>query len=117
MKLDLSDIFAGKQKEISFDYPLTIEDDFYGVTFPEPLYLKGTVKNMAGYISLNIVGTVRYETSCDRCAKQIKPEMELVIERTVAQRKDIEGDGESFEDDYFVKKASLMLDEVRRMGR
>ena len=52
MKLDLSDIFSGRQKEISFDYPLTIEDEFYDVTFPEPLYVKGTVKNMAGNMLL-----------------------------------------------------------------
>ena len=89
MKLDLSDIFAGKQKEISFDYPLTIEDDFYGITFPEPLYLKGTVKNMAGYITLKIVGSVTYQTVCDRCAKDITPSMEFEIDRTVALKKDM----------------------------
>lgn len=102
MKLDLSDIFSGKQKEISFDYPLTIEDDFYGVAFPEPLYLKGIVKNMAGYISLKIDGKITYQAYCDRCTKPIEPTMEFEINRTVAQAKDVSGKGEEIEDDFLV---------------
>jgi uncharacterized protein len=113
MKLDLSDIFAGKQKEISFDYPLTIEDEFYDVTFPEPLYINGTVKNMAGYISLRMVGKINYDTFCDRCSKPIKSNMELVIERTVAQAKTVAND-EVDESYLVVEGSSVELDETVR---
>lgn len=113
MRLDLSDILAGKQKEISFDYPLTIEDEFYDVTFPEPLYVTGTVKNMAGYISMKIVGKTKYETFCDRCSKPITKEMELVIERTVAEAKTVAN--EEVDDSYLVVEgSSVELDETVR---
>ena len=113
MKLDLSDIFSGRQKEISFDYPLTIEDEFYDVTFPEPLYVQGTVKNMAGYISMRIVGKMNYKTFCDRCSKPIESNLELVIERTVAESGNVAND--EVDDDYLVVEgSSVELDETIR---
>lgn len=113
MKLDLSDILAGRQKEISFDYPLTIEDEFYDVAFPEPLYVTGVVKNTAGYISLRIVGKISYDTFCDRCSKPIKSSLELVIERTIAEAKTVAND--DIDDSYLVIEGSTVeLDETIR---
>ena len=85
MRLDLSNVLAGQQKEISFDYPLTIEDEFYGVAFPEPLNVHGKVKNMAGYISLEITADIKYNTFCDRCTKPIECELEITFERTLVK--------------------------------
>ncbi len=94
MKLDLSNVLAGQQKEISFDYPLTIEDEFYGVAFPEPLNVHGIIKNMAGYISLEITADTEYDTYCDRCSKPIKCRHEFQFSRTLVKEGTIENDDE-----------------------
>ena len=94
MRLDLSNVLAGQQKEISFDYPLTIEDEFYGVAFPEPLNVHGNVKNMAGYISLEITADTVYNTYCDRCSKPIECKYEFEFSRTLVKEGTIENEDE-----------------------
>ncbi len=94
MRFDLSNVLAGQQKEISFDYPLTIEDEFYGVAFPEPLNVHGKVKNMAGYISLEITADIKYSTFCDRCSKPIECTLEMSFERTLVKAGSIENEDE-----------------------
>ena len=94
MKIDISNVVAGQQKEISFDYPLTIEDEFYGVAFPEPLNVHGKVKNMAGYISLDLTADTVYTTCCDRCLKPIECKTESNLERTLVKRGSVENEDE-----------------------
>ncbi len=101
MRLDLSELSEGIIKELSFDYPLTIEDEFYNVIFPEPLYVRGTVKNTAGYISLKIDAEITYDTFCDRCAKPIKNTLCLEIARTLVKKGTLQNSNDGFDDlDY-----------------
>lgn len=112
MKIDLSPMLGGDTDEISFDYPLTIEEDFYGVTFPKPVRVLGTIKNRAGYIALRAKAEAVYETVCDRCLEPIVKDLTLEYEKGVALSNTLENEDN---DDYLIAvDRQLELDEPMR---
>ena len=112
MKIDLSPMLGGDTDEISFDYPLTIEEDFYGVTFPKPVRVLGTIKNRAGYIALHARAEAVYETVCDRCLIPIVKDLTLEYEKGVALSNTLENEDN---DDYLIAvDRQLDLDEPMR---
>ncbi|MBQ9130518.1 MAG: hypothetical protein IJX59_07145, partial [Clostridia bacterium] len=84
MKIDLSPILGGETDELKLDYPLTIQEDFPGVTFPKPVRVLGTIINRAGYIALTVTAELSYDTLCDRCLAPISKSFTLAFEKTVA---------------------------------
>lgn len=109
MRIDLSPVLGGETDELSIDYPLTINDEFCGVTFPKPVRVLGTIKNNAGYIALKANAEVRYDTVCDRCLTPISTGFSLDFEKTVALSGTLENeDG----DDYLIAEDRMLeLDE------
>lgn len=109
MKLDLSPILGGETDKISFDYPLTVEEDFPGCTFPKPVRVLGTVTNKAGYIALSCGIEVSYNTVCDRCLLPITKGFTLDFEKTVAVSGTLENEDR---DDYLIAENKMLeLDE------
>ena len=92
MRLNLTELSEGIIKELSFSYPLTVEDEFFNVTFPEPLNVRGIVKNTAGYISLSVNAEITYHTFCDRCLKPIDSTLRFDIKRTLVKKGSLQSD-------------------------
>ncbi len=86
MKIDLTPMLGGETCEISFDYPLTVEEEFPGCTFPKPVRVLGTIINKAGYIALTAEITVEYDTVCDRCLKPIRKTLRIDYQKPVATK-------------------------------
>ena len=109
MKMDLSPIFGGETDELSLDYPLTIGEEFAGVTFPKPARVLGTITNKAGYIALKATITLSYETLCDRCLRPISKELTLDYEKGIALSGTLETEDQ---DEYLIAREKMLeLDE------
>ena len=105
-------MLGGETDEISFDYPLTIEDEFFGVTFPKPVRVLGTIKNRAGYIALKAEIDVRYETVCDRCLRPIEARFTPIFEKAVAMSGELQNEDQ---DEYLIAEDKMLdLDEPIR---
>ena len=83
MIIDINPILKGDTKEITVDYVLSIEEGIDDITFPEPFSVMGSIKDMAGYISLNLEAHVKYSTSCARCLTPMFEEKEILFSKTV----------------------------------
>ena len=109
MKIDLSPIIGGDTDEIRLDYPLTIPEEFHGVTFPKPVRVLGTIINRAGYIALTVTAELSYDTLCDRCLAPISKSFTLAFEKTVALSGTLENEDR---DDYLIAEDRMLeLDE------
>ncbi len=109
MKIDLSPILGGETDELFVDYPLTVKEKFYGVTFPKPVRVLGTIKNRAGYIALQVKADVFYDTVCDRCLAPISKCYSMEFCKTVALSGTLEDEDR---DEYLiVENRMLELDE------
>ena len=110
MKLDLSPILGGESRELPFDYPLTIDESFPGLTFPNPARVLGTVTDKAGYIALNAQVTLTYEALCDRCLSAIEPTLAFTFTRPVAAAGSLQNEDD---DEYLIYKDRMLdLDEA-----
>ena len=111
MYLDMTPILSGAADTLPFEFSFTPDADgviaalFSDVTFPEPILVKGLVKNMAGYMVLSADVDVKYRTACARCAEPVCSELAISFE------KDIASDDVSREnDDYiFIEEKKLDL--------
>jgi uncharacterized protein len=109
MKIDLSPIIGGETDELKLDYPLTIQEDFPGVTFPKPVRVLGTITNRAGYIALSARADLTYDTVCDRCLAPITKTFSLAFEKTVALSGTLENEDR---DEYLIAEDRMLeLDE------
>ena len=105
-------MLGGDTDEISFDYPLTIEDELFGVTFPKPVRVLGTIINKAGYIALKATAEVSYDTVCDRCLTPIRTGCTAVFEKTVALSGELQDEDQ---DEYLIAEDRILdLDEPIR---
>ncbi len=110
MKIDLSPLLGGETDEILVDYPLTINAEFYGVTFPKPVRVLGTVRNNAGYIALKVRAEIFYDTVCDRCLRPIAGHFSLDFERPVTLPNVLMNEDQ---DDYLIAENRMLeLDEL-----
>ena len=83
MIIDINPILKGEKKEIFVEYLLNIPEGIDDITFPEGFPVKGSVNDMAGYITLNLEATVKYATSCARCLTTVNESTVIVFEKTV----------------------------------
>ena len=97
MIIDMSPILSGEKNIIDIDYVLEFDEGFYGLKFDKPTHVVGFVKDMAGYIRLELKATIEYTAECSRCLTPIKKYHELDFVRTVAERLSCENDDS---DDY-----------------
>ena len=71
MRLDLRPILRTPGASLSFRFELDLSGlDFYGEKpFAHPIRVSGTVRNMAGALSLEGTAETTLELACDRCLK------------------------------------------------
>ena len=102
MIIDINPILKGEKKQLDVEYLLSIENEIEEIDFNEASLVKGNVKDMAGYITLNLEANVKYKTNCARCLTPISESMLIVFEKTVVTE-DTELQNEE-NDDYIVSK-------------
>lgn len=105
MKIDLTPLLSGEVGEIAIDYPLTIEDEIGGVTFPDPVRVLGTITDKAGYVAFSAELHLTYQTVCDRCLRPITRHETLDFLRTVALSGTLENEDA---DEYLIARDRLL---------
>ena len=106
MIIDINPILKGEKKQIDVEYLLSIENEIDEIEFAEAFPVKGCVKDMAGYITLNLEADVKYKTSCARCLIPIAESMLIGFEKTVVAE-DTELQNED-NDDYIISKEGFI---------
>ena len=53
MFIDVREILSGLIDSIEFDYTLAPPQGFNDISFPEEVHITGSIKNQAGYMTLN----------------------------------------------------------------
>ena len=102
MIIDINPILKGETNELTVDYSLSIDESVEDITFPDKISVTGSVKNMAGYITLTLDADVKYETACARCLVPIKAEKSISLNKTVITNTEDFQDTEN--DDYIVSE-------------
>lgn len=102
MIIDINPILKGDTTEIDVDYLLEIKESLDDISFPDAFSVKGTVKDMAGYIVLNLEANVRYTTNCARCLIPVSETKRIVFSKTVVTEEI--GLQNEDNDDYIVSK-------------
>ena len=106
MKIDLSPILGGETDRIPLDYPLTIRDEFYGVTFPNPVRVLGAITDKAGYIALDAELQLSYETVCDRCLAPVCRTLTVDFSRPIVP----EGSLQNEDTDEYLRYSERIID-------
>jgi len=110
MLLDMKEILTGDRNILDFDITLDSGEcgeyagytEDTGLTFP--IRITGCVKNAGGLMTLYMNASLSLETECARCAEPASCGFEMSVEKTVASRGDVSGDG----DDYlFIENGKL----------
>ena len=102
MIIDINPILKCETNELQVDYYLTIDESVEDISFPGKISVTGSVKNMAGYITLTLDADVKYETACARCLAPIKAEKSISLNKTVITNAEDFQDTEN--DDYIVSE-------------
>lgn len=110
MLIDMMPILSGECDKIELDFKLTLEDDIDDISFREPIRVRGTVTNMAGYMTLSLEAQVLYTTCCARCLKELEGEAFIRYDKNIAVENTLENEER---DDYiFVHQGKLDVDET-----
>ena len=102
MIIDINPILKGEKKQLNIEYLLSIENEIEDVDFNDSSIVKGCIKDMAGYITLNLEAEVRYKTECARCLTPLMESMSIKFEKTVVTEETELQNSEN--DDYIVSK-------------
>ena len=102
MVIDINPILKGEKNEIEVNYDLKINDDIGDVSFPDAFFVKGNVKDMAGYIALSLEADVKYSTNCARCLIPLKETMLVTFNKTVVTEEIALRNEDN--DDYIISK-------------
>ena len=106
MVIDINPILKGDTSEIIVDYLLSTEEAIDDITFPVPFSVQGMVKDMAGYITLNLNACVKYATACARCLIPISKEITVCFSKTVVtEQTELQTDET---DDYIISRDGLI---------
>ena len=111
MIIDINPILKGEKKQIDVDYLLSIDDRIEEIDFAEAFPVKGSAKDMAGYITLKLEADVKYQTSCARCLAPISESMSIIFEKTIVTE-DTGLQNEENDDYVLSKDGYLDIDET-----
>ncbi len=107
MAIDMRPLLKGEVSKISLeqDFPIKNEDYMFDteiddVVFTKDAHISGEITDMGGYIRLDAIASVEYNTECARCLKELTRTFEVRVERTVVNRGELvntsEDDGEEY---------------------
>lgn len=86
MLINLGPILRGETDVIHFDYKTDSPSDFNDIAFDSEISVVGDVRNMAGYIRLELKATVPFSTHCARCWKDIRSSFVFDFSKSIAQK-------------------------------
>lgn len=111
MIIDINPILKGEKKQIDVDYLLSVTNEIEDVDFDAAFPVKGSVKDMAGYITLKLEAEVKYTTNCARCLTPISESMSIIFEKTVVtENTQLQNEDN---DDYIISKDGFIdIDEA-----
>ena len=102
MIIDINPILKGEKNELAIDYSLEIKEEINDIRFPEAFSVKGNIKDMAGYITLNLEANVNYSTNCARCLTDVSETKVITFSKTVVTEE--VGLQNEDNDDYIISK-------------
>ena len=102
MIIDINPLLKGEKNEIHITYSLNIEQGIDDIEFPGEFTVAGTVKDMAGYITLHLEADVPYTTACSRCLVPIETSKVISLDKTVVSEQ--VGLQNEDNDDYIISK-------------
>ena len=110
MRLDLRPILRTPGASLPFQFELDLSGlDFYGEKpFAHPIRVSGTVRNMAGALSLEGTAETTLELACDRCLKPFVRELALPVSTLLAE----ELEDEENDEIVLLEDGAVDLDEV-----
>ena len=110
MRLDLRPILRTPGASLSFRFELDLSGlDFYGEKpFAHPIRVSGTVRNMAGALSLEGTAETTLELACDRCLKPFTQALALPVSTLLAE----ELEDEENDEIVLLEDGAVDLDEV-----
>lgn len=104
--LELKKVFevTGQSLDIDGSLPVSeLEEMQPYVTFAAPVIVKGSVKNRAGVVALDMTVTARLDQTCDRCLKAFEREYVRGFSHTLVTSLANESDEDNSEfEDYVV---------------
>lgn len=106
MLLELKKVFEVTGQSLDIDGSLSVselEEMQPYVTFAAPVTVKGSVKNRAGVVALDMTVTARLDQTCDRCLKAFEREYVRSFSHTLVTSLANESDEDDSEfEDYVV---------------
>lgn len=99
MLINLSSILRGETDVISFDYKTDSPSDFNDISFSSEISVSGVIRNMAGYISLELKATVPFSTHCARCWREIDSVYTFEFSKSIAAKNVLQNEDN---DDYLI---------------
>ena len=99
MLINLGSILRGETDVIDFDYKTDSPSDFDDISFKDEISVSGSVRNMAGYIRLELKADVPFSTHCARCWKEIDSVFSLDFVKSVAAKNVLQNEDN---DDYVI---------------
>lgn len=110
MPINIRSILSGEINAIDIDFTLDFPLDYTppGISISEPITVRGTITNQAGYIRINSEAAVKYTAECARCLYPIKSEIKTLFVKTIAVAGTLEQ--EEDEDDEYVLAYDGFLD-------
>lgn len=79
----MTPIISGKTNVIPIDYKLDLNEEIFGVSFPDPISVEGAIRDSAGYTELLIKAHIPFLTKCARCLNQIQRTISLDFKRVL----------------------------------
>ncbi len=118
MELDLRALLAGECRTLPFRFyldPPRVSDPrsaLWGVRFPSPMEVDGSIINTAGYMRMSLNLSLDYTASCARCLADVSGTFRFDLEKTVAPASQLEGLDEDKKEDFaIVEDGFLDMDE------
>lgn len=111
MKIDLTNLFNGNEKQVSIDYTVDMSDLIYSTYTPikDGVNVKGRLFMKADVVFLDIVISFVFIGFCDRCAEELTKNISFSVKKVVVEKLQNEND----DDDYIVVSNRVLdLDEL-----
>ena len=99
MLIDLRPMLRGETDMIGIDHKVNPPDDLDDISFNGDIAVKGRIKNMSGYITLDIHASVPFSTHCSRCWKELERTFEFDFVKQIADKKVLQNEDT---DDYLI---------------
>lgn len=111
MKIDLTDLFNGSQKEIKINHDFDLSDLIYSTYNPikDNVKVKGKLFTKADVVYLDVNISFTFYGFCDRCADEIEKDFSFDVRKIVVEQLHNETDDEKY---IVVKNRVLDLEEL-----